>query len=137
MGSQPQSDNQINFSLDDRELSAAPGETILEAATRNGIEIPHLCFKPGYRADGNCRACVVEIEGERALAPSCCRYPTADMQVQSTNARARHSQKIVLELLKSDMPPATENSYTPRARHGSRGASSLSAIKVIQRFRLT
>jgi len=115
MGSQPQSDNQINFSLDDRELSAAPGETILEAATRNGIEIPHLCFKPGYRADGNCRACVVEIEGERALAPSCCRYPTADMQVQSTNARARHSQKIVLELLKSDMPPATENSYTPRS----------------------
>src|SRR5262245_44676044 len=54
------------------------------------------------RADGNCRACVVEIKGERVLAPSCCRKPTAGMEVSSASPRARHSQKMVLELLLAD-----------------------------------
>ncbi|MGR8950167.1 MAG: formate dehydrogenase subunit alpha [Gammaproteobacteria bacterium] len=114
MGSKAQHDQAITFSLNESDVQALPGETILEAATRNGVEIPHLCFKPGYRADGNCRACVVEVDGERALAPSCCRYPTHDMKVQSTSERAVHSQKIVLELLKSDMP-ADKSPYTPRS----------------------
>ena len=43
--------------------------------TRHGVEIPHLCYKEGMRPDGNCRTCMVEIKGERVLAPSCCRYP--------------------------------------------------------------
>jgi formate dehydrogenase major subunit len=94
----------IEFSLDGRKLQAAPGETILQTAKRYGIEIPHLCYKDGYRADGNCRACVVEIAGERVLAPSCCRAPAPGMQVSAESERARHSQKIVLELLNADMP---------------------------------
>ena len=69
----------IRFSLDGTEVEAEPGETIWQVADRQGIEIPHLCWlpKPGYRADGNCRACMVEIEGERVLAASCVRKPTA------------------------------------------------------------
>ncbi|MCB0830058.1 MAG: (2Fe-2S)-binding protein, partial [Solirubrobacterales bacterium] len=57
----------ITFTLDGREVEAQPGETIWQAAQRQGTTIPHLCWHPapGYRADGNCRACVVEIEGER------------------------------------------------------------------------
>ncbi len=94
----------IEFSLDGRKLQAAPGETILQTAKRYGIEIPHLCYKDGYRADGNCRACVVEIAGERVLAPSCCRSPTPGMQVNAESERARHSQRLVLELLAADMP---------------------------------
>jgi formate dehydrogenase major subunit len=94
----------VSFTLDGRSLSAYPGETLLQAAQRQGIEIPHLCYQKGLRADGNCRACVVEIKGERVLAPSCCRMPTQGMVVESESARARHSQKLVLELLKSDMP---------------------------------
>lgn len=94
----------IEFFLDGRKLQAAPGETILQTAKRYGIEIPHLCYKDGYRADGNCRACVVEIAGERVLAPSCCRAPTPGMQVNAESERARHSQKLVLELLAADMP---------------------------------
>lgn len=94
----------IEFSLDGRKLQAAPGETILQTAKRHGIEIPHLCYKDGYRPDGNCRACVVEIAGERVLAPSCCRAPTPGMEVKAESERARHSQKMVLELLNSDMP---------------------------------
>ncbi|MGH8598460.1 MAG: 2Fe-2S iron-sulfur cluster-binding protein, partial [Gammaproteobacteria bacterium] len=46
----------IRFTLDARELDANPGETILQAAHRAGIEIPYLCYKEGYRPDGNCRA---------------------------------------------------------------------------------
>ena len=60
----------IRFKLDGREVEALPGETILNAARRTGTEIPTLCYLDGYRADGNCRACVVEIKGERVLAPA-------------------------------------------------------------------
>ena len=94
----------IAFSLNGADVAAAPGETIIEAADRLGVEIPRLCYKPGYRPDGNCRACMVEIKGERALAPSCCRQPTAGMVVSSNSARAVHSQKMIVELLASDMP---------------------------------
>ncbi len=95
----------VTFTLDGREVTAAAGETILQAARRLGVEIPHLCYKDGLRADGNCRACVVEIDGERVLAPSCCRAPSEGMVVHSANERARASQKLVLELLQSDMAP--------------------------------
>jgi len=94
----------VRFNLDGREVEAREGESILQAAQRHGVDIPHLCTKDGLRADGNCRACVVEIAGERALAPSCCRAPKDGMQVQAQSARAVAAQKMVLELLASDMP---------------------------------
>ncbi len=95
--------NTISFTLNDKPFEALEGETILQAAKRQGVEIPHLCYKDGLRADGNCRACMVEIEGERVLAPSCCRTPSEGMVVHSENDRARKSQKLALELLKSDV----------------------------------
>jgi formate dehydrogenase major subunit len=94
----------LAFKLDQQTLQAFEGETILKAARRHGVDIPHLCHKDGLRADGNCRACVVEIKGERTLAPSCCRTVTAGMEVQANSERAVKSQKMVLELLLSDMP---------------------------------
>jgi formate dehydrogenase major subunit len=94
----------ISFQLDGQVVQAVPGESILQVAKRSGVEIPHLCFKEGMRADGNCRACVVEIEGERVLAPSCCRAPSAGMKVQAGSDRARKSQKMVLEMLLADLP---------------------------------
>ena len=71
----------IAFSLDGREVAAAAGETVWQVAAREGIAIPHLCHsaEPGYRPDGNCRACMVEVEGERALAASCIRRPAPGM----------------------------------------------------------
>ena len=98
----------IAFRLNGDEVLATPGETIIEVADRLGVSIPRLCYKPGYRPDGNCRACMVEIKGERVLAPSCCRQPTAGMEVTINSARAVHSQKMIVELLASDMP---ERSY--------------------------
>jgi formate dehydrogenase major subunit len=94
----------IEFKLDNKTIHAFEGETIFKAAQRHGVDIPHLCFKDGYRADGNCRACVVEVKGERTLAPSCCRSVTAGMEVQARSERATKSQKMVLEMLLSDMP---------------------------------
>jgi formate dehydrogenase major subunit len=94
----------IEFELDGRKVRALEGETILEAAQRDGLAIPRLCYTPGYRPDGNCRACVVEIDGERTLAPSCCRAVTPGMKVQATSERAQKSQRMVVEMLLSDMP---------------------------------
>ena len=96
--------NTIAFELNGTTITADKDETILTAAQRHGIEIPHLCYADGLEAVGNCRACMVEIDGERVLAPSCCRYPSKDMKVSSTNERAVNAQKMVLELLNSDMP---------------------------------
>ena len=94
----------VEFSLDGKAIVSYEGETILNAAKRHGVDIPHLCFKEGYRPDGNCRACVVEINGERTLAPSCCRSATPGMEVKANSERAIKSQKLVLEMLLSDMP---------------------------------
>jgi formate dehydrogenase major subunit len=97
----------IRFTLDGEAVEAHPGESIWQVAQRYGTAIPHLCYapQPGYRADGNCRACMVEIEGERVLAASCLRRPTEGMQVHSANARARTAQRTVMELLLADQPP--------------------------------
>jgi formate dehydrogenase major subunit len=94
----------IEFRLDGQTVQARGDETILQAARRHGVDIPHLCYREGSRPDGNCRACVVEIKGERTLAPSCCRQVTAGMDVQARSERALKSRKMVLEMLLSDMP---------------------------------
>ena len=96
----------VSFTLNGREVIGRADETLIEIASREGIEIPRLCYKPGLEEVGNCRACVVEIGGERVLAPSCCRNPTAGMRVTTDSERAVRSQKMVLELLLSDMPEA-------------------------------
>ena len=98
--------DKITFTLDGKKVSAAPGETIWQVAKRQGTTIPHLCWKdaPGYRADGNCRACMVEIEGERVLAASCVRTPTDGMKVVTQSDRAKKSRRMVIELLMADQP---------------------------------
>jgi formate dehydrogenase major subunit len=93
----------VSFKLNDQTVHAYEGESILKAAQRHGVDIPHLCHKDGLRSDGNCRACVVEIKGERTLAPSCCRTATTGLEVLVSD-RAVKSQKMVLEMLLSDMP---------------------------------
>ncbi len=96
----------VEFKLDQQTLHAYEGESILNAAKRHGIDIPHLCYQDGLRPDGNCRACVVEIAGERTLAPSCCRTATAGLEALAKSPRAVKSQQMVLEMLLSDMPDA-------------------------------
>jgi len=94
----------IEFKLNGQTVVGRPDEKIIETAKKHGVTIPHLCHGGNQRSDGNCRACVVEIKGERALAPSCCRFPAAGMEVTTNSERVLTSQKMVLELLLSDMP---------------------------------
>ncbi len=107
----------IQFELDGKQVEAKPGETIWQVAKRQGKEIPHLCYSPApdYRPDGNCRACMVEIEGERVLAASCKRTPTVGMKVKTESARAVSAQKMVMELLVADQP-ARETSHDPDSK---------------------
>ncbi|WP_336099287.1 formate dehydrogenase subunit alpha [Roseovarius sp. CH_XMU1461] len=97
----------ITFTLDGEQVTAEKGMTIWEVANGRGLVIPHLCHKPapGYRPDGNCRACMVEIEGERTLAASCIREPADGMVVKTDTARAETARKMVVEMLVADQPP--------------------------------
>jgi formate dehydrogenase major subunit len=94
------------FTIDDREIDIREGETIFRAARRLDIKLPHLCYspKPGYRPDGNCRVCMVEVEGERVLAASCIRMPTPGMKVKTQTDRATTARRMVAELLVADQP---------------------------------
>jgi len=96
----------INFTLDGKAVSAEPGESIWEVAKKQGTLIPHMCHKDaqGYRSDGNCRACMVEIEGERVLAASCIRAPAEGMVVNSQDERSVNARKVVVEMLVADQP---------------------------------
>ena len=96
----------IHFTLDGESVTAAAGQTIWEVANGRGLVIPHLCHTPapGYRADGNCRACMVDIEGERVLAASCIREPAEGMVVQTQSPRAQAARRAVMELLLADQP---------------------------------
>jgi len=94
----------VQFTLNGQSVEAPAGKSIFNIAKELGIAIPHLCHKEGLAPDGNCRACVVEVAGERTLAPSCCRSATPGMQVQTNSERAVKSQKMVLEMLLADLP---------------------------------
>src|SRR6476619_2884305 len=107
----------IKFELDGKQVEANAGETFWQVAKRHEKEIPHLCYspEPDYRPDGNCRACMVEIEGERVLAASCKRTPSVGMKVKSASPRATAAQKMVMELLVADQP-ARETSHDPDSK---------------------
>ena len=125
MCNSPQQNEPIGFTLNGRSVQAVGAETIFDVARREGISVPHLCTRTehGYRTDGNCRACMVEIEGERVLAASCIRKPQQGMKVCTDSARSQASQRMVFELLLADQrSPAT--SADP-ASHFFRQASAL------------
>ncbi len=107
----------IAFELDGREVMASAGETLWQVARREGTELPHLCYspEPGYRPDGNCRACMVEIEGERVLAASCIRKPAPGMKVKTSSDRASKARRMVFELLVADQP-ARATGHDPNSR---------------------
>jgi len=109
----------VRLELDGRAVSARRGQTLWEVAREHGIDIPHLCHAPGLAPAGNCRACVVEVEGERTLAASCCRQVQPGLRVHTASARARSAQRLVLELLESDLPepgalPGTAADHVPQ-----------------------
>ena len=112
--------NSITFFLDGKEVSASENDSIWQVAKKQGNTLPHLCYsdKTGYRADGNCRACMVSIEGERVLAASCIRKPTQGMKVSTVDERSKKSREMVLELLVTDQPKK-DDSHDPNSHFWS------------------
>ena len=124
--------DRVAFILDGKDVKAENGESIWDVANRFGNTLPHLCHspEPGYRSDGNCRACMVEIEGERVLAASCIRKPTEGMVVKTSSGRAKRARQMVIELLLSDQPD--QDLSHDRSSHLLKTASKAGAVR--QRF---
>ena len=91
----------VNFKIDGRELSAPKGTTILEAAEKAGIPIPHLCFLKDINEIGACRMCVVEVEGTGRLVPSCNNEVLEGMVVHTNTPRVRQARLTNMHLLLS------------------------------------
>lgn len=99
----------INLTIDNKQIQVPKGTTILEAASTLGIDIPTLCHmklddvnienKPGA-----CRICVVEVEGRRNLAPSCCTEATDGMICKTNSVRVINARRVIMELILSDHP---------------------------------
>jgi predicted molibdopterin-dependent oxidoreductase YjgC len=94
----------ITLTINGREIKAAEGETIFQAAKKAGIKIPHLCYREDLSVYAGCRLCVVEVEGARTLVASCA-YPASNkMVVRTDTQRVIDARKQVLEFLLSDHP---------------------------------
>ncbi|WP_298032691.1 [FeFe] hydrogenase, group A [uncultured Dysosmobacter sp.] len=89
------------FKINGRELSAAKGTTILEAAEKAGIPIPHLCFLKEINEIAACRMCVVEIAGTQRLVPACNTAVLEGMDIQTNSPRVRQARKTNLRLILS------------------------------------
>ena len=91
----------VKFKINDRELSAAKGTTILEAAEKAGIPIPHLCYLKELNEIAACRMCVVEVEGMERLAPACNTEVKEGMVIHTNTPRVRQARKTNLRLILS------------------------------------
>ena len=87
--------------INGNELEFTPGETILEVARRNDIDIPTLCHLKGAVPTGSCRVCVVEVEGARTLIASCAAPAAKGMVVQTESPKVIESRKMIIQLLLS------------------------------------
>lgn len=112
-----ESATQVTVRIDGDDVSVAPGATILDACNAHGIDTPTICYAENLTPVNVCRVCVVEVEGNRTLVPSCSRPAEAGMEIQTDSDRVRHSRKMVLEFLGSgvDLSQAPEiNEYSVR-----------------------
>ncbi len=93
---------QIKITIDGREVTGEKGQTILQIAAKNGIEIPNLCYHTDLKIYGACGLCIVETESSPKLLRSCATEATDGMVVHTDTPRVKQARKIALELLMSD-----------------------------------
>lgn len=94
----------IEFTIDDKRIEAEPGETVLQAALRNGIEIPHFCYHPCLSIAGNCRICMVRVKGRPGFHPSCNMAATAGMEIENDCAEVTAVRKSILQFATLNHP---------------------------------
>jgi predicted molibdopterin-dependent oxidoreductase YjgC len=93
----------IELEVDGTSVRVPEGTTLLEALRAHGTETPTLCYLENLTPVNVCRVCVVEVEGSRALVPSCSRIAEPGMKVSTDSERVRHSRRMVLEFLGSSV----------------------------------
>jgi NADP-reducing hydrogenase subunit HndD len=91
----------VHLTLDGQAVTAQAGTTIRAACETVGLEIPTLCYLDNLTPVNVCRLCVVEVEGSRALVPSCSRQVEEGMVVRTRSGRVDNARRLVLELLVS------------------------------------
>ncbi|MBP2626161.1 MAG: hydrogenase, Fe-only [Firmicutes bacterium] len=94
----------VNITIDGQQVQVAKNSTVLEAAQAAGVNVPTLCYHPELRTAGQCRVCVVEVEGARSLVASCVYPVNEGMVVRTTTAAVREARKTVVELLLANHP---------------------------------
>ena len=117
----------LEFTIDGEPVRAPEGSTVLDACRAAGKDVPTLCEGDTLRPKNACRVCVVEVEGSRTLVPACSRKAEPGMEVRTDTERARHSRKIVLELLASSVDLST----TPRVAEWIKKAPDMPADEFI------
>jgi NADH-quinone oxidoreductase subunit G len=93
----PAASDKVTFLLNDRELTVTKGTTVMEAARKHDIYIPHFCWHPGLSIAGVCRFCLVKVEGRPKLEIACNLQATPGMKVHSTQPDVKEAQKWALE----------------------------------------
>ena len=93
----------VTFFMDGKEVSAESGQTLLDVARENGIDIPTICFHEATTANALCRICVVEVEGMRVLQPACIVEAANSMKVQTRSEKVVRARRTILEMLASTM----------------------------------
>ncbi|MEE9389829.1 MAG: 2Fe-2S iron-sulfur cluster-binding protein, partial [Candidatus Aminicenantaceae bacterium] len=94
----------VKITIDDRQIEVAEGTTILKAAEQEGIHIPHLCYHPAFPSEGNCRMCLVEIEGLPKLELACSTQVRDGMKVSTRSEQVVEARRGVLEFLLAEHP---------------------------------
>jgi NADH dehydrogenase/NADH:ubiquinone oxidoreductase subunit G len=93
----------VTFLMDGKEITIEDGQTLLEAARENGIDIPTICFHEATTANALCRICVVEVDGMRVLQPACIVEAANNMKVQTRSEKVIRARRTILEMLASTM----------------------------------
>lgn len=89
----------LTLKIDDQDVTARQGQTILEVAREHGIDIPTLCYLEGLSIWGACRQCLVEVEGQHKLLAACSTQVTEGMVIQTDTPRLRHYRRVIVEML--------------------------------------
>ncbi len=87
----------ITFLMNDKELTVPKGMTVMEAAAKNGVYIPHFCWHPGLSIAGVCRFCMVKVEGRPKLEIACNLTPSPGMKVYTQIPEVKEAHKWALE----------------------------------------
>ena len=101
---QEKANEMIKIFIDKKPVDAEEGTTVLKAAERAGIHIPHLCYHPAFPPEGSCRMCLVEIEGFPKLELACSTVVKEEMKISTKSERVVEARKAVLEFLLAEHP---------------------------------